>query len=259
MRRRHFALLVSVLTILACSLPVQVVTPTSVPPAETQTPAFTLTTESTFTPTASLTLMPTITLPPTIILTPTITATPTLAFPTVTVNKQAHCRYGPSVAFLHAADLYPGDTGSVRGRFEYSGWLFIKFDKLKYYCWVAPSIVDVVGDINTIKYTEPNLQSVGYSNYGPPGNIKAVRNGDEVTITWDQVEMTTDQDRGYLIIAFVCQNGNYLWWTDSYPDQFTTTYTVKDEAGCSTPSEGVLYTVTKEGFSKPAKIPWPAP
>jgi hypothetical protein len=259
MKRKHFPLLVSVLVILACSLPVQVITPTPVPPVETQTPAFTSTPKSTFTPTVGATLTPTITFTSTITFTPTITATPTFAFPNVTVNKQAHCRYGPSVAFLHAADLYPGDTGSVNGRFEYSGWLFIKFDKLKYYCWVAPTVVDVVGDINTIKYIEPNLQSVGYSNYGPPGNIKAVHNGDEVTITWDQVEMTTDQDRGYLIVAFVCQNGNYLWWTDSYHDQFTTTYTVKDEAGCSTPSEGLLYTVTKEGFSKPAKIPWPAP
>ena len=257
MRRKYLAVLVSLFAMLACSLPLQVITPTSAPSTETQTPVSTFTTEATITP--AITLTPTITFTPTITLTPTIASTPTFAFPTVTVNKQAHCRYGPSVAFLHAADLYSGDTGSVRGRFEYSGWLYIKFDKLKYYCWVAPSVVDVVGDVNTIKYTEPDLQSVGYSNYGPPGNIIAVRNGDEVTITWHQVEMTTDQDRGYLIIAFVCQNDNYLWWTDSYPDQFTTTYTVKDETGCSTPSEGVLYTVTKEGFSKPAKIPWPAP
>jgi hypothetical protein len=177
----------------------------------------------------------------------------------VTVNKQAHCRYGPSVAFLHAADLYPGDTGLVNGRFEYSGWLYIKFDKLKYYCWVAPSVVDVVGDITTLHYTEPDLQSVGYSNYSPPGNIQAVRDGNQVTITWNQVEMTADHDRGYLIIAFVCQDGNYLWWTYSTSDQYTTNYTVRDEADCPMPSEGVLYTVEKHGFSKPAQIPWPAP
>jgi hypothetical protein len=257
MRRRYFTVLVLILSMLACNLPLQVITPTPDLPTETQAPAFTFTPESTFTPTIIFT--PTITLTPTITFTPTITATPTFAFPTVTVNKQAHCRYGPSVAFLHAADLYPGDTGSVNGRFEYSNWLYVKFDKLKYYCWVAPSVVDVVGDVSTLYYTEPDLQSVGYSNYAPPKNISAVRNGAEVTISWDQVEMTTDQDRGYLIIAFVCQNGAYLWWTFSYPDQFTTSYTVKDEAGCSTPSEGVLYTVTKEGFSKPAQILWPAP
>ncbi len=252
MKKEHIASLFAIIAILACSSPAQIfVTSTPIPPAETSTPTITFTPEATFTPTITLT--------PTITFTPTISATPTFAFPSGTVNKQAHCRYGPSVAFLHAADLYPGDAGQVNGRFEYSGWLYMKFDKLNYYCWVAPSVVDVVGDVTTLYYTEPDLQSVGYNNYGPPKNVSAVRNGDEVTISWKQVEMTLDHDRGYLIIAFVCQNGAYLWWTYSYPDQYTTSYTVKDEPGCPVPSEGVIYTVEKHGFSQPATIPWPAP
>jgi len=219
----------------------------------TQTPTQTLT----FTPTETLT--PTITFTPTITPTFTVTATATFAFPTVTVNQQAHCRYGPSVAYLHAADLFPGDRGTVRGRFIYSKWLYVKFDKLDYFCWVSPSVVDVVGDISTVGYKELNLQSIGSNQYGPPKNVVAVRDGNKVTISWDQVKMTSDKDRGYLLELFVCQNGAYLWWTDSYPDQFSTSYTVKDEAGCSEPSSGKLYTVEKHGFSDPVDIPWPAP
>lgn len=211
----------------------------------------------TFTPTETPT--PTLTFTPTITLTPTITVTPTFAFPSVTVNKQAHCRYGPAVAYLHAADLYPGDTGTVRGRFIYSKWLYVKFDKLDYFCWVAPSVVDVVGDTSSITLKELDLQSIGSNMYGPPTGVTAVRNGNKVTISWNQVNMTKDDDRGYLIEAFVCQDGAYLWWTFSYPDQFTTSYTVKDEAGCPLPSSGLLYTLEKHGFSHPATIPWPAP
>ena len=66
-------------------------------------------------------------------------------------------------------------------------------------------------------------------------------------------------DRGYLLELFVCQNGNLLWWTDSYEDQFTTSYEVRDEPGCGTPSSGKLYTVEKHGFSDPVEIPWPQP
>ncbi|NJC97458.1 MAG: hypothetical protein C3F07_09005 [Anaerolineales bacterium] len=218
---------------------------------ETSTPTLT------FTPTQTLT--PTMTFTPTETLTPTISPTPTYAFPTVTVNKQAHCRYGPSVAYLHAADLYPGDVGTVRGRFIYSRWLYVKFDKLNYFCWVAPSVVDVVGDVSQIAYKELNLQSIGSNMYGPPKNVTAVRDGDRVIISWDQVKMTKDDDRGYLLELFVCQDGAYLWWTDSYPSQDQTSYTVKDEAGCPVPSEGKLYTVEKHGFSEPAIIPWPSP
>jgi hypothetical protein len=223
--------------------------------AWTDTPTPTLT----FTPTETLTLTPTATFTPTITPTSTVTPTPTFAFPVVTVNKQARCRYGPSTAYLHAADLYAGDTGTARQRYVYSTWLYVKFDKLDYFCWVAPSVVDVVGDVSTLTYKELNLQSIGSDHYGPPQNVSATRDGNKVTITWDQVVMTTDDDRGYLLELFVCQDTIYLWWTDSYPDQFTTSYTVRDEAGCAQPSSGKLYTVEKHGFSKPVIIAWPPP
>ena len=230
---------------------------TSTTIAVTATARWTETPEPTLAPTETLT--PTFTSSPTIELSPTVTFTPTFAFPTGTVNKQAHCRYGPSVAYLHAADLYPGDTGSVRGRYIYSNWLYIKFDKINYFCWVAPSVVDVVGDVSTVAYKDLNLQSIGSNMYGPPGNVTAVRDGNNVTISWNQVKMTKDDDRGYLLELFVCQDTIYKWWTDSYPDQESTSYTVEDEAGCAQPSSGKLYTVEKHGFSEPAIIPWPAP
>ena len=191
--------------------------------------------------------------------TPTAEPTPTPGAPTVIVNKQAHCRYGPSAAYLHAADLYPGDKGTVRSRALYSNWLYVQFDKITYSCWVAPSVVDVAGDVSKLEKFEPDLQRIGSNMYGPPPNVQASRSGDEVTITWDQVRMTADDDRGYLIEAFVCQDGAYLWWTESFPEQDFTSYTVKDEAGCAATSWGRVYTVEKHGFSLPAEIPWPAP
>ncbi len=264
--KKHFVLIFSIIFIMSCGVlspeaqataTAEALTSTANSWTKTSTPTFTFTPTETLTPTFTLT--PTETLTPTVTFTPTITATPTYAFPVVTVNKQAHCRYGPSAAYLHAADLYAGDVGTVRGRFIYSKWLYVKFDKLDYFCWVAPSVVDVVGDISKINYKELNLQSIGSNQYGPPKNVQAVRDDNNVTITWNQVDMTNDKDRGYLLELFVCQDGNYLWWTDSYPERFSTSYTVKDEAGCSQPSSGKLYTVEKHGFSDPAIIPWPAP
>lgn len=247
--------------VLACNIspkPSSTVAPSvSATQADTSTPEVESTATETSTPT--FTPVPVDTLTPTITPSPTIEASPTFAFPTVTVNQQAHCRYGPSVAYLHAADLHSGDVGTVRGRFIYSKWLFVKFDKLDYFCWVAPSVVDVVGDISKIKLTELNLQAIGSNQYGPPKNVTVVRNENKVTVSWDQVEMTKDKDRGYFWELFICQNGNYIWWTDSYPDQFTTSFTVKDEAGCNEPSSGLLYTVEKHGYSEPVKIPWPKP
>jgi len=212
-------------------------------------------------PTATSTLTPEPTLTPTSTIAPTptlfMTATPDL--PIVTVNKQAHCRYGPAVAYLHAADLFAGDRGYARYRALYSGWIYVQFDKIDYSCWVAPSVVDVTGDISTLEKIEPNLLSIGSNRYGPPTNVQAFRNGSRVTVTWDRVEMTKDDDRGYFIEAFVCQDDAYLWWTEAFPKQDDTTFEVKDEEGCNGPSYGKLYTVEKHGFSYPVDIPWPAP
>lgn len=89
---------------------------------------------------------------------------------------------------------------------------------------------------------------------GPPPNLQATRNGSEVTVTWDKVELSDDKRRGYLIEAMVCQNGAYFPMNVHTDD---TTYTFTDEAGCKTPSGGKLYTAEKHGYSDPVDIPWP--
>ena len=212
----------------------------------------------TITPSPTVTSTPTETPTPTITDTPTITPSPTYDYPDVVVSvAAAHCRYGPSKAYLHAADLYEGDRGIVDGRWPYSNWLYVKWDKLNYHCWVSPSVVEVTGDVSALFYVDLHLERVGSNMYGPPKNVRASRQGDQVTISWDKVWMTEDDDRGYLIEAWVCQNGAYLWWTAGFDNQYTTSYTVMDDGSCSMPSSGKLYTVEKHGFSEPVTIPWP--
>jgi len=229
--------------------------PTAV--ADTATP--TLTTTATITLTPTITRTATQTLTPTISPTPSPTLSPTFNFPKVVVTAEAaHCRYGPNKAYLHAADLYKGDRGEVRGRWYLNGWVRVLFDKLSYQCWVAPSVIEVSGDLNTvIVYNSIDLTRIGTNQYGPPQGLQTSRDGDQVTISWTRMEMTEDKDRGYFIDMFVCQNGAYLWWPVSFPDQYTTSYTLEDEPGCSAPSGGVIYTVEKHGYSQPESIPWP--
>jgi hypothetical protein len=268
MRKSSFFFLFPALVALACNLPT-ISTQQATSSAAPTTVIFTTTTE-TVSPTETLTATleptetgipsqtPTITLTPTVTETPGPSATPTFAFPAVTVNKQAHCRYGPATAYLHAADLYAGDVGTVRGRFNNSKWLYIKFDKLKYFCWVAPTVVDVVGDINTIKFTDVHLPGPSVL-YGSPKGVNAVRDGDKVTISWEVLPMTDDDDRGYLLDIFVCQKGVYFWSPIALGDRDKTSYTIKDEAGCPASSGGKLYGVEKHAYTTPVTINWPQP
>lgn len=247
---------------LSAGLPTQ--TATHLPSATftataTPSPTITSTATATLTPTASatatVTLTPTETLTPTITLTETVTPSPTYDFPDVTVKvAQAHCRYGPATGYLHAADLYQGDHGTVRGRNNSATWLYVKFDKLHYFCWVAASVVEVEGNVMLIYPVERKLPVSVL--YGPPDDVQAVRTGNTVRVTWDKVNMTEDDDRGYMIEAYVCQEGRYLFVVVATNNTF---YEFTDEPGCPQPSGGLLYTVEKHGYTDPVKIPWPAP
>ena len=218
----------------------------------TPTATLTLTPTPTATVTPTFTLTPTVTLTPTITPTPTITATPTFDFPEVTVSEQAHCRYGPSSAYLHAADLYTSDHGLLWNRNFDGTWLWVRFDKLHYACWVSASVVQVEGDVFSVVVTHTRLPHSEL--YGPPGNVQATRDGNQVTVTWEGIWMTDDDYRGYFIEATVCL-GNYE--VDVFAHTDDTSYTFTDETTCDGESGGRLYAVEKHGYTDPVSIRWP--
>jgi hypothetical protein len=181
-----------------------------------------------------------------------ITPTPTFAFPQAVIQMQANCRYGPGTAYLYSHGLYSSDTGEIHGRTPSGAWLWIKPENLERHCWAAASVMEVVGDIFTVKVQEPVLPRTTFA--GPPENVNAQRVGDMVTVSWSPVDLTVDKARGYLIEAQVCQNGQYISTavqTDNLYYEFT------DEGNCAISSSGRLYTAEKHGYSDPVAIPWP--
>ena len=220
----------------------------------TQTATFTPTSSitPTVTPTPTITRTPTQTQTPTQTLTPSITPSPTFAFPTLVVKMQANCRYGPAKAYLYAWGMYAGDTATVWGRNDLGTWLWIQPDKIKYQCWIAASVVEVTGNIFSV-YVAP-VRLPHSVLYGPPTGITAVRNGDSVAVSWQPVNMTEDDNRGYMIEANLCQNGNLVWMAVATMEP---AYTFTDETNCTERANAQLYTVEKHGYSDPVPIPWP--
>lgn len=218
----------------------------------TRTSTSTATNTRTPTPSPTATLTPTQSPTPTESLTPTITPTPTYTFPTITVLMQANCRYGPGKAYLYAWGMYTGDTGTVWGRNSSGTWLWIQPDNISYQCWIAASVVEIHGDIFTLRVAPVRLPHS--TLYGPPQGITAVRDGSSVTISWQSAGMTEDDNRGYMIEANVCQDGNLVWMAVATMDTF---YTFTDETNCSQASNALLYTVEKHGYTDPVPIPWP--
>ena len=178
--------------------------------------------------------------------------TPTFDFPDVEVQMQAHCRYGPGTAYLHAADLAPGDHGLVWNRNYGADWLWVRFDKLHYACWVHNSVVEIEGDPMTVAvYFHPLPKS---TLYGPVQEVSAQRDGSDVIVTWKEVWMTEDDDRGYLIEANICRDG-LLITVAVHTDG--TSYRFDDDPNCDRDSSARIYAVEKHGYTSPVSIPWP--
>ncbi len=262
MKRNATILLLALIFISACGpspealatvfVPVQTATASIWTKTPTATDIVTFT--STYTPTSTFT--PTITPTPTVTYTPTISPSPTFAFPKVTVNKAlAACLFGPAKAYLWKFDLKQGDTGVVWGRAPVGNWLYVKMDRWNDGCWLSPYVVDVEGDVKTVTVAQVHLW-ITDALYSAPKNVRTRRKGDQVTVSWDEVYMTQDDDRGYFLDVWVCQDGNYVWMPTSLPDQYQTSVTFTDQASCSQPSGGKIYTVEKHGYTTPEDIPW---
>ena len=243
--------------------PTWTLTPTFTPsPTPTETPTWTLTPTPTYTlsPPASptSTATPTSLYTPTITLTPsrthTVTLTPTYKPIAAIVQEQSHCRFGPGVAYLHEWTLYPDVRVDIIGRNNLGTWLYV--DPWTYVgkCWVFASLLEIRGDLFD---APPYYSNLPFSAlYKPPTGAHAVRFGNYVTISWNSVWMTEDDYRGYLIEAWLCQDGQLIF-TPMRSDE--TTVVVEDEAGCFEPSSARLYTAEKHGYTQWVIIPWPPP
>ena len=224
-------------------------TQTQVP--DTATP----TTTETATPTVTPSFTPTPSHTPTASPSPTITPSPTDESLLATSNSQAYCRYGPSTAYLSYADIFVGDQVTLQGRYQYGGWIWVKPDGKNASCWISGSLLDTPLDFGELPVVDYQISMIFSPDVDPPTNVTAVRNGSTVTISWDPINVGPADFRGYLLDAFVCQNGSYLKYLD---DIQTTSFVITDELNtCPAASSGTLYGVHVRGYTDPVKIIWP--
>jgi hypothetical protein len=208
----------------------------------TETPVFT------YTPTLSPTISPI----------PTIT--PTAEPPIVTVIEDTNCLYGPGAMYLYKYGLRTSDLMEVIGRNMEGTWLYVQVVHGWNPCWIDANLIRFdTGDITTVPIVYSMLP---YSNQYQPPIASAERKDSVVTIYWKAVWMTTDDYRGYLIEAWVCQGGTQVFVPIGYAPTYaqnagTLGVQVTDEPGCGVPSSARIYVAEKHGYSPWRKIPWP--
>ena len=201
--------------------------------------------------------------------TPTETPVPTATFPPqptafvptvilqATVTIPANVRFGPGTQYAGPGGLRSGKVVEVIGRNAAGDWLLIREVGGQKSSWVYASNLTVQGDIASLPIAPVVLPIT--PNYQPPTNIRAARAGDQVQVAWDAVTVQpkdTYLESTYFIEAWVCSGGQIVYNIYATKDTFIT---IPDQPGCAEASRGNLYTTTREGYSQPAAIPWPAP
>jgi hypothetical protein len=240
------------------ALPTPTPTPT-ITSTPTPSPSATLTQTATASPTVTFTATPAATETPTPDYSPTISPVPSKTpTPTATpelrgrVREQANCRYGPGAAYLYEWGLYPANRVTVLGRNQDGSWVYVDPWTYVDYCWVKTSLLDLTGDVLSLPQVTTLLPYTEF--YHPPTNVSATRVGDEVTVWWDDVWMSLDDDRGFLIEAWVCQDGQLIF---AAINPWDPPAVLIDEAGCMQRSSGRIYTAEKHGYTEWILIRWP--
>jgi hypothetical protein len=227
--------------------------PTKLPPSPTPPPLPTHTPRPTTTPSQTPTMAPSNT--PTE--TPLPTLTPTYAILRGTVLEQANCRYGPGAAYLYKYGVYPGYYMDIIGRNETGNWVVVQAIGGTNPCWVKASLIDIKGNVMSLAPTSLPLPESPY--YGPLTGVWAERNGQDVIISWNPLNLKAGDDSlqyPYLVEAWLCTDGQLSFTPIGSWD---TILTVHDEAGCIEPSHARIYGVEKHGYTAWVNIPWPAP
>jgi hypothetical protein len=219
-------------------------------PSPTPSPTFTLTPEFTATNTK------------------TPTTTPTPDRPHVTILEHSACLFGPGSAYLFKYGLNATVWMTVIGRNPDGTWLNIvsAYDPDWNACWIKSTLVKF--DTGSIKDVPIVWTALPYSTLYQPPLVSANRVGNDVTVFWQPVYMTEDDYRGYLIEAWVCQNGSQVFlpvgYSTSYAEnnyaiQNYSLFSVKiiDEPGCDVTSSARIYSVEKHGYTDYRIIHWP--
>jgi len=142
----------------------------------------------------------------------------------------------------------------VIGRNEKGTWAQVTPLDRKFPCWVSAELIDVQGDLMSVVTAYVWLPRSPF--YGPLSDVRAVRHGGTVSITWNAMKLRKGDDSGqnrYLIEAWVCDGQEVNLVAIGTNEPFAE---IDDSSGCSGGSHAWVYGVEKHGYTPPVSVSW---
>jgi hypothetical protein len=164
--------------------------------------------------------------------------------------------------YLSKYGVVKGSNLQIIGRNEGTNgvWLYVEAIRSKNPCWVNAKVMKVGGQIADLEPMYPEKAPLPKSpDYHAPTGVTAVRQGDQVTISWDFTTpippgmRESEKSPYYLVELWTCQKGQIVFTPIGAYDS---TVTITDEPGCSAPSHGQVFLSDVDGYDGPSEIPW---
>lgn len=210
----------------------------------------------TATPTETATPTPTDTLTPTV--TPTLVESLRAK---VIVDGRLTCRFGPGAPYLYKFTFAGTATIELVGRMEYSHWVLAQAVGGNNRCWVngGPEFLQIDGDPQSLPPMDPHVVLPWSSYYGPMSNVRAVRDGSLVTVSYGGLVLVPErgddsEQTPYVLEAWVCQGGEFVFTAEG---SYGYAIEVVDEPGCDEVSHGRVAAAEKHGYTPFVDVPWP--
>ena len=261
-----FPIILSLAT-LACNMSNTGSSPASTSPVSVN-PSISVSATETFTPMPTLTAsaIPSETLTPIPTNTPTETSIPTVdSLKAQVISDKLSCRYGPGAEYLYLFAFNGTANIKLVGRTDANNWVWVEnknSENRANNCWVNAKFLQIAGDPKTLPIVYPGLKLPPSPYYRGPHWAKATRTGNKVVITWEEVKISPGKYADefmhqYIIEVWRCEGGQIIF--ETLGTNLPVITVENDEAGCSTPSHGLVYVQEKHGYGGPVEIPWPSP
>ena len=173
------------------------------------------------------------------------------------------CRYGPGAEYLYLYALNQTANIKLIGRTDANNWVWVANkdeNNRDNNCWVNAKFLEIQGDPKSLPIVYPGLELIVSPYYPGPAWAKATRSGNSIEVTWEAVPISPGKYESpamhqYIVEVWRCEGGQIIF--ETLGTNHPAIKIENDEAGCATPSHGLVYVQEKHGYGGPVEIPWP--
>jgi hypothetical protein len=152
--------------------------------------------------------------------------------------------------YLYKYGIFQETLMEIIGRMDTSSWVLVQAMGGSNACWVNGDYLEIRGEVVYVETADPHQVLAWSPYYDALTGVSAQRNGDEVTVFWDQLYLRAGDSAEqvpYVVEAWVCQDGEIVF---APVGAYSLAAVIVDQAGCAEESYVRVFAAEKHGYTQ---------